>query len=257
MYAQGFGSAIFLAIAIATCCLCMAIPGLVLVNAWLVNKSIGGGTALCLMVALGGMFGMIIGNWGKPVSFVLLALLLLSCALSPWVAARLDKAGLARLDNEDMRKYQLALQHDPKNAAAHSFLAQLYLKQKRYDDAIEHFQLSLEAYAESPKDRHLLQRAIDEKQRAEAEGPVCAICGAINPPGAKTCGACDQLFKEPGFLHWLVQPENLKPVVRTSIAACVLVMLVGSVLSSLPRGVGVSLLFMTLTGAAGYLWVRL
>ncbi len=257
MYVQGFGSALSLVMVVVTCSLCVAIPGLVIVNAWLVNKSIGGGMACCLMIGLVGVFGMIMGNWGKPASFILLALLLLACALSPRVAARWEKAGLARLDNEDIRKYQLALEHDPRNAAAHSYLAQIYLKQKRYDDAIEHFQLSLAAYAESPKDRHLLQRAIDEKQRAEAEGPVCATCGAINPPGAKTCGACDQVLKEPGFLRWLVQPENLKHVARTSVVACVLVTLVGATLSSLPAGVGVSLLFVTMTGAAAYLWFRL
>lgn len=253
---DGIGAAFVLPIIVVVCSLCVAVPALVIINAWLIDKTIEFGTACIGLCALLGAFALIIKFFGQPLSFIVLALLVGTCLLSPRLANRWEKRGLARMDEEDIDKYLLAIASDPKNAAARSALAKVYRKQTRYDEAIEQLQKALEAYP-NEKDKRLLQRVVDEQQRAEAEGPICPACRAINPPGADVCGGCDRPFKQPGFLGWAMQPQNLKRLSTASALVLVIVTVCAGLLSLLPRPVVLSLMFVGVASVAVYYWWRL
>lgn len=251
------GSAFLSVAAIVMSSLCVGIPILVVLNAWLVHQSLGSGEATVLLMTLVGVLALVIKFWGHPVSYILLVLVLLACGLSPVLSSRLDRRALVEMDNEDIRKYKLALEHDPRNAAARSFLARVYLKQKRYDEAIEQFQLALEAYPDSIEDQRLLKKAVRERQQAEAEGVVCPACGAINPPGAHTCGGCEAALRPPGFLQFVTQPQNLKHIAITSALTLGVITLLGITMSFLPSLVCNFLMLLAFVGAIVYLWSRL
>jgi cytochrome c-type biogenesis protein CcmH/NrfG len=58
-----------------------------------------------------------------------------------------------------MKTYQEAIERDPANAAAHSFLAEANLKLRNFEDAALGFEKALELDPESRRDRKLLRWA--------------------------------------------------------------------------------------------------
>src|SRR5688572_11628783 len=95
---------------------CMAVCGMALLKACLIDQTLDFGIALAILLALccatGGVMmsqstGLIIG-W----SFLLVA----GCALIQPLGEKANKRGLQRLNNEDIEKYKKALEFDPNNS---------------------------------------------------------------------------------------------------------------------------------------------
>jgi hypothetical protein len=101
-----------------------------------------------------------------------------------------DRRMHQQFDEEDIAKYRAALELDPKNAAAHSFLAKTYRRQGRLDLALAEYQAALRIDPSLQEERYWaarLRRELEEAARREAQ---CRHCGAIGPPADGLCQGC-------------------------------------------------------------------
>lgn len=75
--------------------------------------------------------------------WVLLALMLAICALSPWLCTKYSNKLHEQIDDDYIAKYHAALQRDSYNSGAHAMLAEAYLKKQRYVEAVAHYEAAL------------------------------------------------------------------------------------------------------------------
>ena len=213
----------------------IVIPFLIILNAWMVEQTLNTGLALAALGALLIFPFLIWQTQGTPWMFLCVAGVVAGCAALPRLNAQTDKRILDRMRNEDIAKYQRAIQFDPKNAAAHSFLADAYAQSGLYDEAIEEYQKAIEldphhAHAE----RWKLQKAIDAKQgKTRLRIIVCDECQGETPHGNKVCAHCGATLRM-GFFEWLAQPETLKTVTKQTVVVLLVLTILYTAFSALP-----------------------
>ncbi|MBV9864554.1 MAG: tetratricopeptide repeat protein [Abitibacteriaceae bacterium] len=143
---------------------------------------------------------------------------------------------LKQLREEDILKYQRALQLDANNASFHALLADKYLEAGRRDEAIQEFRTAIGLSPEGPQTQQWklkLRHAIDAPARQENFNfTVCSNCQADQPAGTKVCSRCGATMHM-SFGEWLMRPENFKPVVRQTIVAGSIALLLLTIFSSL------------------------
>lgn len=153
---------------------------------------------------------------------------------------------ILRMMEEDIEKYQQMIAFDPKNAAAHSYLGETYLKLGKYDEAIESFETVIGLLPErSEKEQYKLRTAIEAKARQEVPMIRCNHCRAEILESSRVCSACSQNPRE-NFLTWLVQKENLKDVLKTTAGCMIVITLLIAFLGTLPIEVLGTLIMSTL-----------
>lgn len=137
-----------------------------LFSAWLekalsLNEAaIGGGLwAFAFML---GAISIVNRGWGFLGILGLVYVLLLALACWEYISARKMEQDHLR---EEVEKYRHAIELDPKNIAAYSFLGATYLKLSRFEEAEEMLQTALELDPESKLDRRLLAQARGHQSR--------------------------------------------------------------------------------------------
>lgn len=133
----------------------------------LLDKTISLGEALLgfALLAIGLVLGtacIVVGGWGflQIVAMVFLAIL----ALSSWEYLFFRKRTLQFLADE-VARYQTAIERDPTNAAAYSYLGQTYLKQHLPAEAVAAFEKVLELDPEARREKTWLRQAREMKER--------------------------------------------------------------------------------------------
>ncbi|MCS7254256.1 MAG: tetratricopeptide repeat protein [Armatimonadota bacterium] len=170
-------------------------------------------------------------------------MVILSCGLCfgvvvLWALHRISEERIRRhLLKQEIERYKATIRRDPKNAAAHSMLGDVYLKMKRYDEAIKEFEEALKLDPMSQSDRYKLKLATEKKREAELKGVTCPRCHEINSRIRARCQQCDYELNRPifiDFVAWLIDPQSLKRVVITGAIAIFPLTLTLFVVSLLP-----------------------
>lgn len=145
------------------------VPMMALIAWWifgsLLDKSITFHEALLGFALLGlalfiGVVSIIVGGWGflGVMAFIYLALLGLACW--EYIYWRRREREHCR---EQIEVYRTAIENDPTNAAAYSFLGATYLRLRDFEQAEAALQKALELDPESRKDKALLKRVRERR----------------------------------------------------------------------------------------------
>jgi len=120
------------------------------------------GLALLAVAFTLGVSSIVVGGW----SFVsvLAGVYLAVLALAGWEYTYWRRRERQDLVSE-IAGYQAAIEKDPTNAAAHSFLGEAHLRLRNFEQAEEALQKALELDPESGRDRKLLRMARERRSR--------------------------------------------------------------------------------------------
>lgn len=141
-------------------------PVLRMLNAWLVDKTISGRLAFFALSVHGIAIAALWHAGEMTYLLVYLSVTSLIWLFSPIITRLGDAASLRKLRDDDLKRYQALLGIDPRNAAAHAAIADIYLERGRLDDAIEAYQRAIEAAPEhTRREQWLLQRALEMRER--------------------------------------------------------------------------------------------
>lgn len=145
-------------------------------------RSAGGGE-LDMAAAVGIAFVLIIVairtamSAGTPQMYALLALMVLVGVGAPWAGTQYSRALHRQLDDGLIEKYRAALQRDSRNSGAHALLAEAYLKDERYTEAVTHYEAALALSSDAGQNPHFqkwtrhLKQAREEQTTRAAKRP--------------------------------------------------------------------------------------
>lgn len=163
-------------------------PVLRMLNAWLVDRTIGGRLAFFSMVV---HVCAIFGLWGAGqyvALFIYLSATSLLWLLAPVFNIISEVTSMRRMRDEDLRRYQSMLAADPRNAAAHSAMADIYLERGQLDEAIAAYQRAIEASPDhTRREQYLLKHTIELRNRRRGRRrvplpPVETLADSLTAP---------------------------------------------------------------------------
>ncbi len=209
------------------------------------------GEAAAALLAVLAYMGQVLMRWDTvwgPLLLVLgFAFVPLLYLASREVARRSERA----MQQEDALKWERSALHDPRNAAAHYFLGEVYLEAGAYSAALESMSRALEL---SPQDREYRVGRDRARLRIEEAPPKmtrCPVCAAPLESGATLCPACVRRAVERAES----EPPVPKPLPRwlAFVLAGVLVLTAGaSVGGLLPGWLAATLSVATLVATGFY-----
>jgi tetratricopeptide (TPR) repeat protein len=135
-------------------------------KSWLIDKAMDNAVALGLISGIFVDAILIVALWNSPLAYLLAIggiLGLIAMAAMPEIS--LFRGEKQHLEDE-VERYRSMIARDPKNAAAHEFLADTLVKKRLFDEAIESYQRALDL---TPQDfnaglRAKLRRASEERR---------------------------------------------------------------------------------------------
>ncbi|MFB3881122.1 MAG: tetratricopeptide repeat protein [Armatimonadota bacterium] len=145
------------------------VPTIGLVGWWILSgwldRTLGAeeafvGMGLLLVAFALGVGSIVRGGWGflGVIAVVYLALMALAAhEYTYWRRREHDHYV------DEVSRYKAAIERDPRNAAAYSFLAQACLRLGRFDEAEAALEIALELDPDSKKDRRLLRLARERR----------------------------------------------------------------------------------------------
>lgn len=178
---------------------CFAMPVLRILGAWMLDRTISTAVALSSLLILFSLMGISWKFGGPPWALVYILLVTISNLCFPWFSGWMDKASLGRMRHDDMTKYRRAIEQDPRNAAAHEYLADALLENRRYDEAIAEYEIviSLSSNGAATHERWKLKRAHAAKERRARElSQVCAKCDTTCSIEHDVCVYCGSPLKK-------------------------------------------------------------
>lgn len=147
-----------------------------------------------------------------------------------------ESKALRQMRQDDIARYEQALQHDPNNASFHALLADKYLTDGRTDQAIHEWRTAIglsPENAQAQQWKSKLRRALEVQTGHNAyDFTVCYQCQADMPTNAKQCSRCGAILKM-GFIRWATRSENLKSVARPTLVATLITLVLLTIFSSL------------------------
>lgn len=146
--------------------------GLLVVMAWAMALAMRGWLGVALMA------GVIGGVWGAVRT----------------LAAASDRLLGRDIQDEDIGRYQAALEFDPNNVAAHSLLAETYRRAGKLELALQEYEAALRLDPSLVKERYWVGRLQAEIEAGRRSEVLCPRCGAPRPPGAVVCPECGRPY---------------------------------------------------------------
>jgi len=164
-------------------------------SAWFDRKISGTeATILLLGVLASEMLGMWLSSRGGA-GMLLLAVIVLGTPVVFYLMAKVSDRRLVRsFDEEDIAKYQEAIDLDPKNVAAHSFLGDVYRRQGRLQQAIEEYKAALTLDHTLKSERYWVQRLEAQLESQARKEMTCPRCNTPRPGDADTCPECGRIY---------------------------------------------------------------
>lgn len=133
----------------------------------------------------------------------------------PHLGQYLNKRETTNYYNEHIERYREAINRDPKNLAARSFLVDSLSKEGRLDEAIDE---QTELMRLSPNDTegaHRLKVLIEDREEKIAGIIVCPHCGFRNHGGRKVCQNCENQLSFSDDLRKRLTEGGKKQIVST------------------------------------------
>jgi len=176
---------------------------------------------------LGGLV-LIIRLIGTPYFFPILLLVAVLAVLVRGLPERADQHSRRELITQDEAVYRVAIRRDPKNAAAHSFLARALEKTGRYQEAVQSYQESvkLEPYGEDRRRLQTLLRTLEDQQAGARRCPRCL--GKIASREA-VCPHCDHPLSPLAGIQEMMRERSVSSVLglvgMAGVSFCILALL--------------------------------
>jgi len=141
------------------------------------EKLLDGGEALAAFLAVAAYAAQIVSRWDSVWGPLLLVVAVVAVPLAYLAHRRTVQRAMQRMMREDALGWERTARKDPRNAAAHYFLGELYLQAGAYQAALQAFE---RAVALSPQDgahRAGLEKARrrhEQKHRMRASAPLAS-----------------------------------------------------------------------------------
>jgi len=143
-----------------------------------------------LLGLIAGAAALLVGTITTPYYLPALASVLLVLALLRALPRRIQAHRQQALLQEDEARYREAIRQDPKNAAAHSYLARTLERVGRYEEAITSYQHSIELDAQANEDRRRLDILVRFLAEQHSDLERCPRCRGIQRHPADECPYC-------------------------------------------------------------------
>lgn len=234
----------------------VAVPVLATLRAWLVDGTLGGGPALGIMAALAlGAFAVWHGQ-GTLWMVLYVGGLVAGSAALPRLSGQMNKRALRELTHGSIARYQAALARDPRNAAAHAYLADAYMECGRIEEAITAYRSAIALDPDHTRlEQSKLRKAVEQFDHRERPSIlVCDRCHGETPASRKACAHCGATLRM-SFIAWLAQPQTLWAVTRQTVPVMLVTALLYAVFATLPLAAkGCVLIATTIVG--GWYFLR-
>ncbi|MFQ6131033.1 MAG: tetratricopeptide repeat protein [Armatimonadota bacterium] len=227
------GDLLYLFLPYLLCLLLMAYPAFRIVSLYIE----GGISTLALALSLASLLALMAGigrTWGSPAGVALLLLFVLLCVGLPALNAVAERRLWRRLTEEDIEQCLRALRFDPKNVHAHSRLGDIYLRLRRYDEAIECYHQATRLAPKDHKEKRKLQYAVDRKRRAEVQSVFCPRCRTENAGHAVHCRECGTPLSAKRELLDLLHTARATGLIKWTACVSGVLMLVGAISRQVP-----------------------
>lgn len=205
-----------------------------ILNAWLIDRIISAVQALLLVLVIFLLFAAMWKTQGDQVMVLYVALMVGAAGATHLIHVEYDRRLLRRLREESMAQYRAVIARDPKNAAAHAYLAETLAEIGQYDAAIEELETAITLEPSRQREHHKLRQVMAARDRSRGQAPVqCLECRAENPRGSRTCVKCGASLNT-SFFVWLFTPANLIDVLFRCAIPMLAVIILVAVLFCLP-----------------------
>ncbi len=256
---RAFGTAFALGVRLTALIFVVALVGVAILGR-IVEGELSGWHAVIVLFFLAGLLFGVVFFWHSPLVF---AVFLIAAGLAAlWGMLRLagERQMVRQMLLEEEQRYKATLERDPRNAAAWSALGDLYLDQRRFDEAIACYERAVQLMPTDPTEKRKLQRAQRLKQEAEAKGKFCPQCRFVVPPLTVQCPNCGFDLPVPVWAYFLAAASDraaMRKVLLTFAIAFPLASLWIGLLALLHPLWRAFLLLATLSAIAIVLWVEL
>jgi tetratricopeptide (TPR) repeat protein len=164
-----------------------------LIVAWFDRELAAWEAALLLCALLG--FGSLALKLSDSLWFYpLLAGTLIVMMILRTIPARIAERRKQEMLQADIEAYQKALDFDPRNVAAYSFLGDTYMRTGDVDRAIEYYRKALEVDPKLLEEKKKLEKAERRKWIESGVAMFCRRCFRPRQPGHRICPECGRFF---------------------------------------------------------------
>ena len=191
----GFADAFFLVFQMAICAVIAFAGGYMILSA-VFARQISGREAFLLVAGLFVLMFICVKMmlYGGPGILLLLLVVAGTAALFHVLARTADRRLTKGMDDEEIGRYERALEIDPDNVAAHALLADTYRRRGELERAIEEYEAALRLEPSLREESHWLERSKVELEREQSKELLCPRCRTPRPEGAGACPECDREY---------------------------------------------------------------
>ena len=132
--------------------------------------------------------------YGGPGILLLLLVVAGVGVLFRLLARTADRRLTKGMDDEEIGRYERALEIDADNTAAHALLADTYRRRGELERAIEEYEAALRLEPSLKEESYWLERLKVEVERQASKELLCPRCRTPRPEGAGTCPECDREY---------------------------------------------------------------
>jgi len=132
--------------------------------------------------------------YGGPGILLLLLVVAGTAAFFRLLARTADRRLTKGMDDEEIGRYEHALEIDPDNTAAHALLGDTYRRRGEPERAIEQYEAALRLEPSLRQESYWLERLKVEVEREGRRELLCPRCRTPRPEGAGACPECDREY---------------------------------------------------------------
>jgi hypothetical protein len=190
-----FSVAFLIVLKMAICAAIASAGGYMILSA-LFARQISGREAFLLTAGLLALscYCVTLALKGGPGILLLLVVVVGTALAFHALAYAADRRIAKGLVDEEITKYQDALEIDPNNTAAHSLLADTYRRLGLVSRAIEEYEAALRLEPSLQEERYWLERLRTELDRQGRKEMLCPRCRTARPAGAGSCPECGRQY---------------------------------------------------------------
>ncbi len=190
-----FAAAMIVVAKLVICALVSFAGGYWILSAWF-DRKITGREALLLTAGLFVLqfLAVSLALRGGPGMILLFGAVFGAAVLFRGLARRAERKLGEKLDEEEIARYQQALELEPDNPYAHSLLADTYRRIGRLELAVTEYEVAVRLNPSLREERYWLGRLRKEIERKWSKEMSCPRCGEVRPPRASACPECGRLY---------------------------------------------------------------
>ncbi len=260
MVGSGEGSAFLTPVVWLFIALLVSFPLLAIVRATVVDGTLDWGIGIALFLGVMCGAGMILSSGGAGIAVLAGVVLMLACGAAPFITKLADRQTSHKLRDEDIERFESAIQFDPTNAGAHAGLAEKWAELGQLENAVDEYRIAIRLMPDGPATKRWksqLRTVLDKQEGIDRyDFAVCRKCDKQIPKNTKTCPHCGEVHQM-NFFEWAFKPENLVPALRDGFVWLIVLVVVGGVLLILPSVISGSIVAVAIIAGGWFLLRRM